>query len=83
MKITAIFKKIKNEIITIELKNGIILNGSVENVDPYMNIYLKHVKRTFKGKNSNIIPTISVRGSRIRFIILPDWINFDNVFKKD
>ena len=46
MKINVIFKKIKNEIITIELKNGIILNGSIEHVDSYMNIYLKHVKRS-------------------------------------
>lgn len=82
MKIKSLFKELKNEIVTVELKNGIILNGLIVNVDSYMNVYLKHVKRSIKGKISNIIPTISVRGSRIRFIILPDWVNFDIVLKK-
>lgn len=79
MKASLVFKKIGNEIVTVELKNGIILNGLVIKIDSYMNLYLKHVKRSIKGKNSTLIPTISIRGTKIRYIILPNWINFDHL----
>mmetsp|Transcript_27421 Transcript_27421/g.53489 ORF Transcript_27421/g.53489 Transcript_27421/m.53489 type:complete len:88 (+) Transcript_27421:41-304(+) len=77
-----LFKKIINEFVTIELKNGIILNGSIVKIDSFMNIYLKNAKRSLLGKNSVLIPAISIRGAKIRYIILPNWVNLDSVFNK-
>ena len=37
-----------------------------------MNTHLKAVKMTIKGRNPVSLDTLSVRGSNIRYIILPD-----------
>ena len=41
--------KLKNETVTIELKNGTIVVGSVNGVDIKMNTFLQNVKITIKG----------------------------------
>lgn len=41
--------KLKNETVTIELKNGTIVVGSVNGVDIKMNTFLQNVKMTIKG----------------------------------
>lgn len=40
--------KLKNETVTIELKNGTIVVGSVNGVDIKMNTFLLNVKMTVK-----------------------------------
>jgi len=42
--------KLKNETVTIELKNGTIVVGSINGVDIKMNTFLQNVKMTIKGK---------------------------------
>lgn len=42
--------KLKNETVTIELKNGTIVVGSINGVDIKMNAFLQNVKITIKGK---------------------------------
>lgn len=46
--------KLKNETVTIELKNGTIVVGSVNGVDIKMNTFLQNVKMTIKGTPSPI-----------------------------
>jgi len=43
--------KLKNETVTIELKNGTLITGTVIGVDIKMNTHLSNVKITIKGKN--------------------------------
>ncbi|AEA38737.1 small nuclear ribonucleoprotein D1 (nucleomorph) [Cryptomonas paramecium] len=75
-----VFYEILNETVTIELKNGLILHGIMLNADKYMNIYLKKIKKTNFSKINLEIESISIRGSSIKYLILPIWINFDSVF---
>ena len=69
--------KLSNETVTIELKNGTIIYGTITGVDVAMNTHLKAVKMTIKGRNPVSLDSMSVRGSNIRYVILPDSINLD------
>ena len=50
MKLVRFLMKLKNETVTIELKNGTIVVGSVNGVDIKMNTFLLNVRMTIKGK---------------------------------
>lgn len=77
MKIGIFLKKVINELITVELKNGMIIYGTLFKYDKSMNLYLKDVKKSFSKEKSIFFESISIRGSMIRYIILPNWLNLD------
>ena len=69
--------KLKNQTVTIELKNGTIVVGSVHGVDIKMNTFLQNVKMTIKDKNPINLDQLTVRGSSIRYVILPETLQLD------
>jgi small nuclear ribonucleoprotein D1 len=73
--------KLVNETVTIELKNGTIVSGTIVGVDISMNTHLKTVKMTLKGKNPVSLEQLSIRGNNIRYYILPENINLDNLLQ--
>ena len=82
--------KCANETVTIELKNGTIVHGTITSVSPQMNTALRAVKMTIKNKNSPLTPgetisldTINIRGSTIRYYILPDSLPLDTLLIDD
>ena len=82
--------KCANETVTIELKNGTIVHGTITSVSPQMNTALRAVKMTTKNKNSPLTPgetisldTINIRGSTIRYYILPDSLPLDTLLIDD
>ena len=77
MHIVVLIKKLTNESITVELKNGTLIYGILQKYDKYMNLYLKNVKKSLSQKKSIYFESISIRGSMIRYIIFPNWINLD------
>ena len=77
MNINILFKKILNETISNELKNGTLIYGILTKFDKSMNLYLKNVKKSSSNQKSIYFDAISIRGSMVRYIILPDWINVD------
>lgn len=48
-----------------------------------MNIHMKNVKVTLKGKNPVPMDHLSVRGSTIRYVILPDHLPLDTLLVDD
>ena len=66
MKLVRFLMKLSNETVTVELKNGTIINGTIAGVDVSMNTHLKQVKMTLKGKDPLSLDTLSIRGSNIR-----------------
>ncbi|KAJ1929734.1 mRNA splicing protein smd1, partial [Tieghemiomyces parasiticus] len=68
---------LSNETVTIELKNGTVVHGSITGVDVSMNTHLKTVKMTVKGRDPVNVDTLSLRGSIIRYFILPDSLPLD------
>ena len=83
MKLVRFLMKLSNETVTVELKNGTVVNGTIAGVDVSMNTHLKQVKMALKGKDAVSLDTLSIRGSNIRYFILPDSINLDTLLVDD
>ena len=83
MKLVRFLMKLNNETVTIELKNGTVVQGTINGVDISMNTFLKNALLTPKGKNQVKYDTLSVRGSNIRYYILPDSLNLDTLLIDD
>ena len=82
MQLVRFVQKLKNETVVIELKDNTIIEGTIQSVDVSMNIHLKTVKKTYKKDTYNL-DTLTVRGSTIRTIVLPDSLPLDNLLVDD
>ncbi|KAL1841198.1 hypothetical protein VTJ83DRAFT_5960 [Remersonia thermophila] len=83
MKLVRFLMKCTNETVTIELKNGTIVHGTIASVSPQMNTALRNVKMTPKGQEPISLETLNVRGSTIRYYILPDSLPLDTLLIDD
>lgn len=95
MKLVNFLKKLRNEQVTVELKNGTTVWGTLQSVSPQMNATLTDVKLTLPNTHANAqamagiyltgnestatLQYINIRGNTIRQIILPDSLNLDNL----
>ncbi|CAG8808356.1 247_t:CDS:2, partial [Gigaspora rosea] len=75
--------KLNNETVTIELKNGTIVHGTITGVDMSMNTHLKTVKMTVKNKDPVNLDSLSIRGNNIRYYILPESLQLDTLLVDD
>mmetsp|Transcript_40940 Transcript_40940/g.98732 ORF Transcript_40940/g.98732 Transcript_40940/m.98732 type:complete len:127 (+) Transcript_40940:23-403(+) len=83
MKLVKFLQKLNREQVTIELKNGTVIQGTVVGVDATMNCHLKKAKVTVRGKNPVAYATLSVRGSTMRAWLLPESLNLDALLVDD
>lgn len=72
MKLVKFLMKLGGETVTIELKNGSVVNGTITSVDMAMNTHLKSVKLQQKGKDTQHLEHLTVRGANIRYFLLPE-----------
>lgn len=75
--------KLSHETVTIELKNGTQVVGTIAGVDICMNTHLKNVKLTVKGREPQQLDALSIRGNNIRYYILPDSVPLDTLLIDD
>ncbi|PNS21285.1 Small nuclear ribonucleoprotein Sm D1 [Sphaceloma murrayae] len=83
MKLVRFLMKCQNETVTLELKNGSLIHGTIASVSPQMNTALRTVKFTPRGRDPISMDTINVRGSMIRYFILPDSLPLDTLLIDD
>ncbi|WAR52705.1 hypothetical protein PtB15_2B130 [Puccinia triticina] len=83
MKLIRFLMKLNQETVTIELKNGTVVHGTISGVDVAMNTHLKAVKMTVRNREPQQLDSLSIRGSNVRYIILPDSLPLDTLLIDD
>jgi len=83
MKLVRFLMKLNNESVTIELKNGSVVHGTITGVDMQMNTHLKTVKMTMRNRDPTSLDSLSIRGNNIRYFVLPDALPLDTLLVDD
>lgn len=83
MKLVRFLMKLNNETVTIELKNGTVVVGTVTGVDVSMNTHLRAVKLTVKGRETIALDHITIRGNNIRYFLLPESLQLETMLVDD
>ena len=83
MKLVKFLMKLVNESLTIELKNGTVIKGTIVAVDMSMNTHLKAVQLTIKGKDTMNMDHLTIRGNNIRYFILPETLHLESLLVED
>jgi len=73
----------EGHIVTIELKSGELYRGKLVIAEDNMNCHMKEVSHTARDGKVTSLEAIYIRGSQVRFMILPDMLKNAPMFKRD
>lgn len=72
----------EGHVITAELKTGETYRGELHEAEDNWNVQIKNCTSTAKDGRINHLEHVFLRGSRIRFIIVPDMLKNAPMFKR-
>ncbi|KAJ3010410.1 Small nuclear ribonucleoprotein Sm D3 [Thoreauomyces humboldtii] len=72
----------EGHIITLELKSGSIYRGKLIDAEDNMNVQLKDILVTQRNGQQSQLEQVYVRGSQIRFLIVPDMLKNAPMFQR-
>jgi small nuclear ribonucleoprotein D3 len=67
--------------VTIELKSGEVYRGFLVSAEDNMNVQIKTVTLTARDGKTTALDTAFIRGSKIRYFIIPDMLKNAPMFK--
>eukprot|EP00355_Strombidium_rassoulzadegani_P008695 CAMPEP_0168615432 /NCGR_PEP_ID=MMETSP0449_2-20121227/4501_1 /TAXON_ID=1082188 /ORGANISM="Strombidium rassoulzadegani, Strain ras09" /LENGTH=88 /DNA_ID=CAMNT_0008656171 /DNA_START=6 /DNA_END=272 /DNA_ORIENTATION=+ len=72
----------ENHVVTVELKTSELYRGYLMEVEDTMNMRLDDVYITRRNGKQYKMDQVFIRGSQVRFVILPDMLQHSPMFKK-
>ena len=73
---------VEGTIVTVELKNGEVFRGYLDESEDNMNLIIKDVTKTDNSGNISNCELVYLRGSQIAFIILPEMFKKAPMFRR-
>ncbi|KAI8324818.1 Sm-like ribonucleoprotein, partial [Martensiomyces pterosporus] len=72
----------QGHIITLELKTGQLYRGQLVETEDNMNVQMKEITVTERDGRTSHLKHVYVRGSNVRFFIVPDMLKNAPMFKR-
>ena len=72
----------EGHIVTVELINGEVYRGLMVDAEDNMNCQLQNVTSTARDGRQSKLEHVYIRGSKVRFLILPDMLKHAPMFKR-
>jgi small nuclear ribonucleoprotein D3 len=69
-------------VITLELKTGVLYRGKLLDAEDNMNVQLKDITVTQRDGKVSSLDQVYIRGSQVRFFIVPDMLKNAPMFKR-
>eukprot|EP01087_Luapelamoeba_hula_P003011 TRINITY_DN12842_c0_g1_i1.p1 TRINITY_DN12842_c0_g1~~TRINITY_DN12842_c0_g1_i1.p1 ORF type:complete len:144 (-),score=30.32 TRINITY_DN12842_c0_g1_i1:269-700(-) len=76
-----IFHEAKGHTVTLELKTGEIYRGTLADTEDNMNCQMTSITYTARDGRVSVLEQVYIRGSKIRFLILPDMLKKAPMFR--
>ncbi|CAK66423.1 unnamed protein product (macronuclear) [Paramecium tetraurelia] len=71
-----------HHIVTVELKTGEMFTGYMAEAEDTMNVRLDEVQMVTRDGRPMSLEQVYLRGSQIRFVVIPDVFKYAPMFKK-
>ena len=72
----------ESHVVTIEIKSGEMFRGYLMEAEDTMNVRLDDVKMTSRDGKVSHLDQLYLRGSQIKFVVIPDMLKNSPMFKK-
>ncbi|VVA95478.1 unnamed protein product [Arabis nemorensis] len=69
-------------VVTVEMKSGEVYRGSLIECEDNWNCQIENITYTAKDGKVSQLEHVFIRGSKVRFIVIPDMLKDGPVFKK-
>ena len=66
----------------VELRNESFADGTIAQVDAFMNVTMNNVHFTKQGTKAVLLEELFIQGKQIRFVHIPDQINMREAIEK-